>query len=229
MSMQMYRTANISITPTDFKAALNALFAEVFEGWLTSSEIVTSTDYTDYKISTSLWLRVKSTGIYYVSNGTESDYSIYDYSNSYNYNATVLKLDKCLVFCGLGDYSSTRYSLRASFIVDSIDDDNGAAILYRWGYDYAQIIDSKTNTLLQTYSPFNSNSYNLNTSIMQVAPVINSTNGAKLDNLYHVLITPINTACFVDFNGQKWWANDINFALPAGNAEPAPIYVPVTS
>ncbi len=228
MSMQMYRTADVATHRENFDAAINALFAEVFDGWLTSSQIVTGTGYTDYKISEKLWLRVNSDGIYYVNNGTV-DGDVLFYSNSYYFNVTVLKLNHCFAFCGVTSSSLDRYTLDATFIVDSIDNDNGAAIIRRWGYGYTYMIDSKTRNLGTAFSAYNNYSYNANTTTLQVAPFVNNADGAELDNLYHVLITPLNAACFADFNGQKWWINNINFALPAGNAEPTPIYVSVTT
>lgn len=229
-SMQAYRT-ELAVAQSDFYAAINAVLAEVFDGWLTSSQIETESGYTDYKISTNLWLRVKTGGIYYVCDNVESSY-IADYSSgSYSYNLTVLKVNHCLVFCINYNTSSgiPQYTNKANFVIDSIDNDNGFGLSDSWSFGYAYLIDTKAKLYTTVHSSFTNNSYNSNSTTLQVTPFIISIDGAKCDNLYNIAITPLNLATFASFNNQIWWINDGHFALCAGDSEPTYTVVTPTS
>ena len=232
-SMQAYRT-ELAVAQSDFYAAINAVLAEVFDGWLESSQIVKGSDstseYTDYKISTSLWLRVRTIGFYYVYDNTEGYWPLVSYSDSSSYTLTVLKVNHCLIFCVENTSSLAPYTLQADFIIDSINNDNTkCAIIKGWDTGSTFQIDTESAVYSQVHSSFNGYSYNASGSTLQVSPFIISIDGAKCDNLYNIAVTPLNSAKFASFNGQIWWINDGHFALCAGDSEPTYTVVTPTS
>lgn len=220
-TMQAWRT-DVSTLKTNFLETMKTLLAEVFDGWLSETDIVDDTTSVDYKLSTDLWLRVNSSGIYCHNNIANTDLSLFTLGNYSTYlNVTVLKSDHCLIFCiNSGTTALSQYTLQANFVIDSIDNEDGYAFVNNWSTGATDIIDTETKTQSSVYIAYNTKSYNANTSSLQVAPLVNNSNGTKLDNLQNVLITPVNTAGFVAFNNQKWWINNGYFAVPAGDDEP---------
>lgn len=247
--VNIYRT-DTSVAKKDFFATLNKMLEDyVFKDgddlWINSIDKTTTTNQVDYKLTSDLWLRIKQTNpgtsatvsAYIVKSGTESQTDLLSsFSSFFLKNVTIIRVNKCIAFCCNGAASNPSYTYAANLIVDSINNNSGFAILEGWAansYGVTAVTDtvsaSRNN---EVYMPFTQKSYRQNVALLQIAPFVNNANGAKLDNLYGVMTTPIQVTSgnIVDFNSQKWWLSGYSyFALPLGSAVPDITEIPTVT
>lgn len=222
-TMQAWRT-EVQVAKAAFYEKVNTIL-ELALDWLNESDIDKSTaNQVDYYLSEDLFLRVTADGISYCRGK-----NVLSYNTSFSSvnNITVFKLNKCVALCTVSGngYSALNYSYAPYVIIDSINEDGGYAVIDSFANGSTfRMINTVSSGVKTCYLPYNSSSYSVDSNVMQVAPLVSSVDGAAFDNLYGVLLSPILTAAFVDFNGQKW-LNSPKIALPAGDSEPTYTYV----
>lgn len=228
-TMQAWRT-DINLTQAELYRTINSFFSDIYNWKDVESGTMTvsnnEVEYTDYKLTDSLSLRVAPSALTpYSGNNSGTAY------NLSNKNALVVfKYKKCLVLCLKGSPGPNQtYSIGANIIIDTTNQETGFSIFHNiteTSGGICNVADDTMSTPMQVYRPYQyslSQNINSNFHVAQIVPYISNKPGKFCDSLYGVLISPVMNT-FVDFNGGKWLFTN-GFALPTGGGLPVEEFV----